>query len=118
MSLQRTTGIAGNSDSGSLSRRRLLLCVIGSCFGTIILMFPQVAAEEKTPARFGLATVKEMAQALARRPFQEPAALPDVLKKLTYDQYRLIAFRHERALWREPPLPFWGVPSPRLCVQG
>ena len=49
---------------------------------------------------------KNRAQDLSQQPFEEPKPVPDVLRQLSYDQYRLIAFRHERALWRDPPLPF------------
>jgi len=40
-------------------------------------------------------------------PFRSPTQdLPDVLKNLTYDQYREIEFRHEKALWLAEDLPF------------
>jgi glucans biosynthesis protein len=65
------------------------------------------AADKPLHRKFDFAAVKTLAQTLARRPFQGPAPFPDKLRQLTYDQYRLIAFRHERALWREPQFPFW-----------
>lgn len=57
---------------------------------------------------FGLDDVARQAQALASRPYVAPntAALPAELKALSYDQYRDIRFKPERALWRQDKLPF------------
>jgi glucans biosynthesis protein len=51
--------------------------------------------------------VAKKAELRARKPFRSPRAdLPDFLAKLTYDQYREIEFRHDKALWAEERLPF------------
>src|SRR5439155_12436933 len=51
--------------------------------------------------------VAQRAESLAAAPYQKPSAtLPRTLKSLTYDQYRDIRFRPERALWRGGKLPF------------
>lgn len=40
-------------------------------------------------------------------PFKSPKAdLPDALRKLNYDSYREIQFRHDKALWAKDDLPF------------
>lgn len=56
---------------------------------------------------FGFDTVAQRAQALAKKPWQEPEnKLPKILRELTYDQFRDIRFRPERALWRGSSSPF------------
>lgn len=56
---------------------------------------------------FGLEDVAARAATLARQPWRAaPADLPDTLRQLSYDQYRDIRFRPERALWRKEGLPF------------
>jgi glucans biosynthesis protein len=53
-------------------------------------------------------TVRERARTLASKEYRaEPAPeLPDSLKKLTYEEYRDIRFRPERAPWHQEPLRF------------
>ena len=56
-------------------------------------------------ASFGLANVQRLAQQRASQPYVDRGnALPDSLAKLSYDQYRDIRFRPERALWRNQSL--------------
>jgi glucans biosynthesis protein len=65
------------------------------------------AAQHADPARpqraaepFTFDTVKHMAEDRASRPYRERSSkLPDVLAKLSYDQYRDIRFRRTSALW-------------------
>jgi len=53
------------------------------------------------------AQVFEKARQLALEPYQEPSEkAPDFLKGLTYDQWRDIRFKPEKALWRDEGLPF------------
>lgn len=53
------------------------------------------------------AQVWEKARQLALEPYQEPSEkAPDLLKRLTYDQWRDIRFKPEKALWRDEGLPF------------
>ncbi|MGE0611970.1 MAG: glucan biosynthesis protein [Hyphomicrobiales bacterium] len=49
---------------------------------------------------FSAETVVSLAEDLASRPFVAPAAVPDAVQKLSYDQYRDIRFRQEAALWQ------------------
>ncbi len=56
---------------------------------------------------FDASTVREMARKLAQDAYKAPGeSLPGALKDLTYDQYRDIRFRPDRALWRAEHLPF------------
>jgi glucans biosynthesis protein len=78
--------------------------------GVAALCFPAQsarAAGEEAP-RFAFSTVRELARALAAKDFQPPqnADLPEVLKKLTYDQYQSIRFRPEQSLWTDDHVRF------------
>lgn len=56
---------------------------------------------------FGFNDVARRAQALAEEPWREPKnELPKALRELSYDQYRDIRFRPERAMWRRNGSPF------------
>ncbi|KAB2848065.1 MAG: glucan biosynthesis protein G, partial [Hyphomicrobiaceae bacterium] len=62
---------------------------------------------QDTPKPFGAGTVRELAEALSRRPFAKPAiALPPAFAKLTYDQHRDIRFRADQSIWRGAGLEF------------
>ena len=72
-------------------------------FGLLVvtLLIPDLAQA------FGFSDVARRAQMLAAESWQEPKnELPKALRELTYDQYRDIRFRPERALWRSNTLPF------------
>lgn len=60
------------------------------------------ALASPAPARaFGFYDVAARAQLLAQKPYQAPAStVPADLARLSYDQYRDIRFKPERALWR------------------
>jgi glucans biosynthesis protein len=56
---------------------------------------------------FTFAEVHRRAAALASLPFEDGEdTLPLALRNLSYDQYRAIRFRPEKALWRDAGLPF------------
>lgn len=56
---------------------------------------------------FSLDDVSRRAEKLAASAYQKPgAALPKALKALSYDDYRDIRYRPDRALWRDTKLPF------------
>jgi glucans biosynthesis protein len=58
-------------------------------------------------APFDRSIVRQMARDLASKAFKAPDnKLPDSLKDLDYDHYRMIRFSPERALWRGEKLPF------------
>jgi glucans biosynthesis protein len=63
-----------------------------------------VAADAKT---FSAAEVLKQARALAAEKFVRPKIdLPKALQELSYDQYREIRFKPERAIWSSEGLPF------------
>jgi len=55
---------------------------------------------------FGLEDVAQAAQNLAASPYQDPVKVPDWLLGISYDQWRDIRFRPDRALWLDRKLPF------------
>lgn len=58
-------------------------------------------------AAFGLKDVEEIAGKMASEPHVPPEKVGPAFLDLTYDTYRLIAQRHERALWRDLNLDTW-----------
>jgi glucans biosynthesis protein len=60
------------------------------------------------PARgFGFDDVTAKAQGLAKESYQDPSGqMPAWLGQITYDQWRDIRFRPERALWKDKRSPF------------
>jgi glucans biosynthesis protein len=99
------------SGSGSAARRQESARKAGVCrFGleaAALLAVPLSLALATGAHAFGLDDVAEKAKALAAQPFQDPVVtVPEFLSQLTYDQWRDIRFRPERALWREKNLPF------------
>ena len=63
------------------------------------------AQEKGTP--FEAAGVRALARDLAQKPYKAPDnKLPDPLKDLTYDRYRMIRFKPDQAVWRNDGLPF------------
>ncbi len=69
------------------------------------LISPASAQEKGAP--FEAQTVRALARDLAAKPYQAPDnKLPDVLKDLTYDRYRMIRFKPDQALWKADGLPF------------
>ena len=98
-----------------MHRRTLLLA--GTSSPLLALPWLRSGEAEAAPAAeapaalasgsFDAGTVRRLAQAMSRLPFQAPdTALPASLDHLTYDQYRGIRFRTEHALWRGQDLPF------------
>jgi glucans biosynthesis protein len=76
--------------------------MLGAAFTVAaLLLSPSLAGA------FGLDDVATRARSLAAQPFQEPvAAVPRWLSELSYDQWRDIRYRPERAMWRDRGLPF------------
>jgi len=82
--------------------RRLAVQGGAALTGFTIGVIPPASA-----APFADADVRRTARELARHPFQEPdLKLPGAAGSMTYDQYRGIRFRQDRALWRGQDLPF------------
>ncbi len=91
-----------------MDRRSLIHAAAGASLFAVL--GPAAAAEttrSSDATAFDDATVRRLARELAGKPFQPPElALPAALDPMTYDQYRGIRFRPERALWRDRNLPF------------
>jgi glucans biosynthesis protein len=65
-----------------------------------------LAVVPRAASGFDFDDVTARAQALAKENFQAPPLVPDWLRQITYDQWRDVRFRPERALWRDKRLPF------------
>jgi len=86
-----------------LARFSLGRCV-PAMLGTMVCL---AIAADASAEPFGLADVAHRAEQLARAPYDDPRKhVPEWLSKITYDQWRDIRFRPERALWRAERLPF------------
>jgi glucans biosynthesis protein len=73
--------------------------------GALTLLAALLLTATTAPA-FSLDDVAVRAETLASAPHQKPSvSLPQAIKALSYDQYRDIRFRPERALWRNSTLP-------------
>ncbi|MDY0275399.1 MAG: glucan biosynthesis protein G [Desulfomicrobium sp.] len=58
-------------------------------------------------ASFGLEDIEALALDLASKPFEDTKGnVPEVLKHLSYDQWRDIRFVPEKSIWRAEKLPF------------
>jgi glucans biosynthesis protein len=92
-----------------LRRRDLLAASLALPFAGRPLyeaMVGQAFAQDKG-APFEAASVRALARELAAKPYKAPDnKLPDQLKDLTYDRYRMIRFQADQALWRGDNLPF------------
>src|SRR5688572_24696979 len=106
-----STQEASMSGSGTAARRQesartAVVCRIGLAAAALLAVPVSLALATHAHA-FGLDEVAEKAKALAAQPYQDPVAtVPEWLSQLSYDQWRDIRFRPERALWRERNLPF------------
>jgi glucans biosynthesis protein len=81
--------------------KQILLCLI------LTATFPAFAVPTLEAVHVTLDYIARKAEQRARKPFRSPRAdLPAFLSKLTYDQYREILFRDDRALWSDERLPF------------
>ena len=95
--LSDTATLAGRA----LSRRATLTALLSSA--AVALAAPRVFAQQPAPSRrFGYEDVVAQAVALGERPFDAAAAkVPEDLSQLSYDSYREIRFRRDRAFWRD-----------------
>ncbi len=81
-------------------------------FPAVVALGALVAGASILPGRveaapFGFADVATKARQLAASSFEDPRGrVPDWLLEISYDQWRDIRFRPERALWRGDRLPF------------
>ncbi len=96
----------------SLLSRRNFFKLLGlasalKCVPSQLLRAADVGGATTDQKPFSFEKVKEEARLAAKQAYRAQPTLPKSLAKLNYDAYRLIAFRHEEALWREEKLPFW-----------
>lgn len=93
-----------------VTSRRVVLAGLGSALAGNLVPGSLSAFAAANPAAgtpFSRSTVTDMARKLAQAPFSPPSQdLPDSIKNLTYDQYRAIYFRPDKAIWADEKLPF------------
>jgi glucans biosynthesis protein len=86
----------------SIRERARLPIVLGA-----VVLFMAFALATADACAFGLDDVAARADKLAATAYQKPSGtLPRTIKALSYDEYRDIRFRPDRALWRNSKLPF------------
>ncbi|MBI5768202.1 MAG: glucan biosynthesis protein G [Verrucomicrobia bacterium] len=79
--------------------KRVLLVLIG--------LLTVAAGGRAADAPFDFETLRFRAKTLAARPYAARATtVPESLRKLSYDQYRLITFNADQTWWRRERLPF------------
>lgn len=89
-----------------------MLGLLASAAAAPTLGWPAAEAKDAAPpipldGPFSRSTVTEIARRLAQSDFVPPSrTLPDALANLTYDQYRAIYFRPDKAVWAKENLPF------------
>ncbi|MBR9884934.1 MAG: glucan biosynthesis protein G [Oceanospirillales bacterium] len=92
------------------SRRTGVFQPLLACLLLLTSAFAQQATAAVQFAKtgpFDRDTVQEIARELARRPFKTtPTAIPESIKGLTYDQYRAIRYRPEKAIWADEDVPY------------
>ena len=80
-----------------------LRSLLPAFFSLLTLAASAHAAEEM----FDFETLRYRAKMLAARPYAPRATtVPEALRKLSYDEYRLITFDEEQTRWRRDGLPF------------
>jgi periplasmic glucans biosynthesis protein len=96
------TGMPDRSRSRKIAGMVLVMAALFYCQAQV------VRAAGEGAAGFSFSTVRELARTLAAQDFHpaDNADLPDVLKKLTYDQYQSIQFRKGQSLWEDDHLRF------------
>lgn len=93
------------SGSGAPPRAaRRLARLAAAAMVTLLAVAP---AAHAGGAAFGLGEVAAKAEQLAQKPFQDTkGSVPEWLLKITYDQWRDIRYRPDRALWADQRTPF------------
>jgi glucans biosynthesis protein len=80
---------------------------LGCLLVGLLLSIPRRVVARVESAEVSLDYVAKRAEQRARKPFHSPKAdLPEVLRKMTWDQFREIEFRRDKALWAADKLPF------------
>lgn len=96
-----------------MNRRRLvagslaLPFILSGRWGTTPAAAQPNRTSQQASVPFDAQSVRREARALADKPFKaRDTAMPGGVKDIDYDQYRMIRFRPDRALWRGEGLPF------------
>lgn len=80
------------------------------CYMLVVVLTPSAVSAVKsdtvTSAATLITSLERRAEQLSRVPFQPSPELPQSLRRLDYDYYRLIAFEPQRAAWRGSATPF------------
>jgi periplasmic glucans biosynthesis protein len=89
-----------------LSRRHLLAG--STALAAVAGVYPGGVIGQTTARNpFDAQSVRRLARSLAEKPMRKyDSSLPPGLGDLNYDQYRMLRFRPDRALWRGEELPF------------
>lgn len=76
--------------------------------GVLALLWSSAAVGWSADEKFDFETVRARAKALAGQPYVRPSEthVPGWLRKLNYDEHRIIEFNAERSLWRGEKLPY------------
>lgn len=83
----------------------LLICLLIT--SATAIQHANAAVQFAKTGAFTRDTVQEIARELARRPFKTaPTQVPESIKSLSYDQYRAIRYRPEKAIWAEDSVPY------------
>jgi periplasmic glucans biosynthesis protein len=95
--------------SVSFQNRDIAALIIGLILTACPLLAEQSAEDpnEGESPSWSFTRVQQRAEDFATRPFITSRGLPEALEQLDYDRYRLIKFRHEKAIWRNSQAPFW-----------
>ena len=74
---------------------------------SVLAIALQVGVAGAAAAPFGFDQIAAIAQKLAQKGYEEPEAnLPKEIQSLSYERYREIRFKPDKALWRGQGLPF------------
>lgn len=78
-----------------------------TAFALVAALTAATGADPAPAAPYGFEDVVAKAEQVAEQPYQDPSGrVPRWLLDISYDQWRDIRFRPERALWRDRKLPF------------
>lgn len=93
--------------AGGLDRRAVLHALGMGGLAALLLRPGIPLAHGEDAGEFSWEKLKEQAGELAASDYVGPdRKVSATLAKLTYDQYRDIVFRHDRAFWKDEPFPF------------
>lgn len=74
--------------------------------GTTAILLARPALAEMAPVPFAPGDVIDKARALAARSYHPRSQVPQPWLDLSYEQYKSLWFRFDRALWRDTDRPY------------